>query len=67
MSDVRFMLHSATILNMLTWQYKQAKARALELQRQKEIQLKRELAEKAERDKQRAKDEEEVRCGNGCL
>jgi len=32
----------------------------LELQRQKEVSLKRELADKAEKDKQRAKDEEEV-------
>jgi len=34
----------------------------LELQRKKEFQLKRELADKAEKDKQRAKDEDEVSC-----
>lgn len=43
-------------------QYQKRKEEALKLQRQKEEQLARELAEKAEKDKQRAKEEAEVSC-----
>jgi hypothetical protein len=41
-------------------QYQRIKARALEIQREKEYELKRELARKAEHEKKAAKEEEEV-------
>lgn len=48
-----------------TWQadknqYQRLKARALELQREKEYELKRELARKAEKEQKAAKEEAEV-------
>lgn len=62
MSEVRKAAHgSSTPAD--TPQYQKLKARALELQREKEEQLKRELARKAEREKQAAKDEADVRGG----